>query len=174
MERLRFNNYAEFGDYIYKLASEESQVSTAVLLCEDAAQLIRCLLLYDDVTIGSINIENEDYHGYDKEFYITLDADLILDVVPAYRVQANNDAERYLPLESDVVFYGGDVSSKTVLQSTYGNKYEIIIEDYDDGTEDKCGGCCRDCSDCPRRETSSAIADTLDLIDYIFNYLSGC
>lgn len=168
MERRKFDNYAEFGNYIYELASYESQVVTAVLLYEDAVELIKWLMQYDDVTVGSINIENEDYHGYDKEFYITIDTDLVLDVMPAYQLSTDKDTEGYLAIESDIVFYGGDVSSKLALQNTYGNKYELIIENYDD--EDECENCCEDCSNCSRRDTSDAIDGQLSFIDYIFNH----
>ena len=169
MERRKFDDFAELGNHMYELASEESQVVTAVLLCEDAIKLIKWLMLYDDVTVGSISIENEDYHGYDKEFYITLDTDLVLDVAPAYQLQTDKTAKGYSAIESDVVLYGGDVSSKLALQNTYGNKYEIVIENYDD--EDECGDCCGDCSNCPHRETSETISGALGLIDYIFNHL---
>lgn len=168
MERRNFDDFAELGNYMYELANEESQVVTAVLLCDDAIKLIKWLILYDDVTVGSISIENEDYHGYDKEFYITLDTDLVLDVVPAYQLQTDKTAEGYLPLESDVVLYGGDVSSKLALQNTYGNKHEIVIENYD---EDECGDCCGDCSNCPHSETSETVAGALGLLNYILNHL---
>lgn len=168
MEIRNFYDFDELGDYMYELASEESQVVTAVLLYEDAIELIKWLMLYDDVEIGSISIENEDYHGYDKEFYITLDTDLVLDVVPAYQLQTDKTAEGYLPLESEVVFYGGDVSSKLALQNTYGNKYEIVIENYYD---DECGDCCGDCSNCPHSETSETVAEALCILDYILNHL---
>ena len=164
MERRKFDDFAEFGNHMYELASEESQVVTAVLLCEDAIKLIRWLMLYDDVTVGSINIENENYHEYDKEFYITLDTDLVLDVIPAYQSNEN----KYLVAETDVVFYSGNVSSKLVVQNTYRNKYELIIENYE---EDECGDCCGDCSSCPNRNASATIDRKLDLIDYIFNHI---
>ena len=168
MERRKFNDYAELSNHMYRLASEESQVVTAVLLCDEAVNLIKWLMLYDDVTVGSINIEKEDYHGYDKEFYITLDTDLILDVVPAYQPPTDKTVEGYTTPESDIMLYGGDTSSKLATQNTYGNKYEIIIEDYND---DECGDCCEDCSNCPHRDAEGAIAETLNLLDSILNHL---
>lgn len=169
MERKIFNDFAELGNHMYELASEKSQVVTAVLLYEDAIDLIKWLMLYDDVSVGSINVENEDYHGYDNEFYITLDTDLVLDVVPAYQLQTDKTAEGYLTLESDVVLYGGDTSSKLATQNTYDNKYEIVIKNYDDNNE--CGDCCGDCSNCYHRETSKTISRALNLFDFILNHL---
>lgn len=168
MERRIYNDFAELGNHMYELASEESQVVTAVLLFDDAVKLIKWLMFYDDVTVGSIIIENEDYHGYDNEFYITLDTDLVLDVMPVYQLQTDKTTEGYIDIESDVMFYGGDVSSKLVFQNTYGNKYEIVIKNYDD--KDECEGCCEDCSNCPHIETSEGIAGTLHLFNYILNH----
>ena len=71
----------------------------------------------------------EEYEGFEDEEMVEED------VVPAYQLQTDKTAEGYLPLESDVVLYGGDVSSKLALQNTYGNKYEIVIENYDDEDE---------------------------------------
>ena len=44
MERRKFDDFAELGNHMYELASEESQVVTAVLLCEDAIKLIKWLI----------------------------------------------------------------------------------------------------------------------------------
>lgn len=164
----KFYDFAELGNYMYELASCESQVVTAVLLYEDAIKLIKWIMLYDDITVGRIGIESEYYCGYDKEFYIIIDTDLVLNVIPAYQLQEDETAEGYLIIKSDVILYGGDVSSKLALHNTYGNKYEIIIETNDN--KDKCGDCCEDCSNCPHKETSETIAETLDAIDYILNH----
>lgn len=162
MERRKFDNYSELGNRMYELACEESQVVTAVLFCEEAVELVKWLMLYDDITVRNIDIESEDYHGYDKEFYITLDGDLVLNVTPAY-----SDSAECLSLESDIIFYGGDVSSHLAIQSIYGKKYEIVIKD---SAYEGCSYCCEDCSTCPHRGTSENIANTLDLLDYIFNH----
>lgn len=172
MENINFDDYAGLGNYMYKLAKKKSQAVASVLLYEDALELLKWLMLYDDLIVNRLNIESEIYQGYDKEFYVMLDSDLILDVMPAY--QAYEDYPNkvgYLPLDSDIILYGEDVSSKLALQNVYGNKYEIVIKNNDgENCINKCSDCCEDCSCCPRRETCDVVSESLNMIEYLFNH----
>ena len=142
MERLEFEDIAALGNLIYGIATDEEAVVTAVLFYDCAQELLKWLLQYDGVEIGHIDFEHEDY-GYSKEYYITLDSDLILDIEPAHK-------EKYLPIDTDVLLLDGDASSK--LSTINGNclQFELVIAD-----DDEC-----DCENCEAARLS-------DLIDYI-------
>ena len=105
MERLEFNDIADLGNLLYELATEEESVVTAVLFYDEAQELLRWLMQYEDVDIGHIDFKHEDY-GYDGEYYITLDTDLFLDVKP---VKKNSN---YTCIDTDALFLDGDANSK--------------------------------------------------------------
>lgn len=169
IEQLRFNDLAEFGDYIYELVNKTFQTVTAVLFYDDAIELIKWFMLYEDITVGGVEIENSDYHGHNKEFYVTLNKDLILEVVPASQLQINESADKYFYANSDIIFYNEDVSSKIITQNNHCDKYKLVIGDYEN--ENICGDCCGDCTNCFQIESSKDITETLALMDYILNHL---
>lgn len=165
MDRLFFDDIAELGNFMYESADEQSVVVSSVLLYDKAVELIRWLMAYDDITIGSINIENEDYNGYDKEFYVTLDSDLVLDVAPAYKYKTAKTSAGYTDIDADLILYDGDVNSRIAIQSECLNKFEIVFEE-------ECEDSSYDCGTCPHRELSEkviGISEMLKLLDYIFN-----
>lgn len=134
MDRLIFEDIAELGNFMYEVANEKSIVVSSVLFYDEAVELIKWLMQYDDIAIGSINIENEDYNGYRKEFYITLDSDLFLDVIPAYKIQD----KKYIDIDADVILYGGDVNSRVAIHSECLNKFEIVMDDEFEEDESEC------------------------------------
>lgn len=164
MEILEFNDIAELGNFMYELADEQNSVVSSVFFYDKATELIRWLMTYEDITIGSISIENEDYSGYDKEFYITLDSDLVLDVTPAYQYNSSKTSKGYKDIEADLILYDEDVNSRVAIQSKCLNKFEI------DFKEDDCSECCicNACHNCQPAENSTTVLRLIDLFDYIF------
>ena len=107
MKKKVFEDYNDLSEYMYIKASDGANITT-VLFFEDAKFLVKALLLNDDVEIGGIDIADEEYNGYTKEYYITLSDDLILDVTPAH------NGEAYLNPEPDVMLIHGDASSSII------------------------------------------------------------
>lgn len=107
MKKKVFKDYKDLSEYMYTKASDGINI-TATLFFEDAISLIKELLLNDDIDIGGINIAQEEYTGYSKEYYITLSDDLILDVTPAH------NEKLYLNAEPDMMLIHGDASSSII------------------------------------------------------------
>ena len=147
MERLEFNDIADLSDLLYELASEEESVVTVVLFYDKAQELIRWLLQYDDIDIGHIDFKHEDY-GYDGEYYITLDTDLVLDVEP---VKKNSD---YTCIDTDALLLDGDVNSRIAVINTDCMKFELVFE------EENCFECDEHCEDCE-------LNDFMNFLEYI-------
>ncbi len=160
MDRIFFYDIAELGNFMYESAEDESLTVSSVMLYDKAVELIRWLMTYDDITVGSINIENEDYNGYKKEFYITLDSDLILDVAPAYKFKTEKSSAGYTDIDADLILYDGDVNSRIAIQSECLNKFEII---FDEECEDS------DYDYSTYSHYNFEIIEILKLLDYILN-----
>lgn len=122
MERLDFNGISDLGSFLYELSSNEASVTTAVLFYDEAQELLRKLLQYENVNIGHINFSHEDY-GYSKEYYITLDSDLYLDIEPAY------EDDGYSYIDTDVMLLDGDANSRIAIMNDNCLRFEIVFED---------------------------------------------
>lgn len=160
MDRLFFDDIAELGNFMYESADEKSLTVSSVMFYDKAVELIRWLMTYDDITVGSINIENEDYNGYNKEFYVTLDSDLILDVTPAYKFKTEKTSAGYTDIDADLILYDGDANSRIAIQNECLNKFEIVFEE-------ECEDSNYDCSVCSHCDFE--IIEMLKLLDYILN-----
>ena len=160
MDRIFFYDIAELGNFMYESAEDESLTISSVMLYDKAVELIRWLMTYDDITVGSINIENEAYNGYKKEFYITLDSDLILDVTPAYKFKTEKSSAGYTDIDADLILYDGDANSRIAIQSECLNKFEIV---FDEECEDS------DYDDSTYSHYNFEIIEILKLLDYILN-----
>lgn len=162
MGQLKFYDFAELGRYVYTIASEESQIVMVVLLYDDAINFIKNIVTYGDVSIGGIDIDNDDYDWCDKEFYITLNADLVLDVT------CNEFSDEDLDANPDFILYGKDITPNSLAQKTYKDEYEIVIENYNNL---KCKNCIEDCTNCSYKEKCCNVYDMPYSINCILNYL---
>lgn len=122
MKILDFEEIAEFGNLFYEIASKEGSVVTAVLFYDTAQELLKWLMQYEDVTIGHIDFCNGDY-GYTKEFYITLDTDLVLDIEPVYR------DSKYQVIDTDAMFFDGDANSRIAIINDDCLQFELEIKE---------------------------------------------
>ena len=151
MEERYFDNYIDFGDYMYELAKKEEKEVMAVVTYDEAVEIIKWLVSHDDVQISSLEIHPSDWDGYDKEFYITITSDLVVYVEPVY-IKSDPDSYEYdklLRSDTDIMFFSGDANCKIAKRCNYEKAYEFVIGESDD-YEDECGDCSYDCSDCPK------------------------
>lgn len=165
METINFTDYAELGECLYNLASENKAVSV-VLFKKDIIGLLRWLMEYDKIELGHIEIKDEFVDNYSKEYYLTIDDDLFVTVEPVYNEDTGDIALCY----SDIILFDGDASSKIAIENDDCIQIEISIAENDD--EDSCGDCCCDCSHCPKAMDSQAVSSALDFFDYILNHFN--
>lgn len=131
MEILKFSSISELAEYmIGRVADKEFIVAT--LFFDKATELIRCLLRYDDVHIGSVDISDFEYTGYLDEYYISLTDDYTLCVEPAL---VDN---RYLRTDASLMLIDGDAKHSIVnvnsdsecVEIEFKNEY-IALDDLD-------------------------------------------
>lgn len=101
--------------------AQDGYYTVAVLFYEDAVELLRHMMLFDDITIASIEIKPETYDGYNKEYYVSLAEDMVLSVEPAY---SNG---QYLRAEADLTLIDGDASSSIIKDIPEKKRREIYI-----------------------------------------------
>lgn len=128
MDRLIFKNITELGDFMYESAYKQSATISSVLFYDKMIKLFRWLITYEDITIGNINIENKNYSGYNREFYVTLDSNLVLDITPVYQSKISKTSVDYRDIKTDLILYDGDVNSRIAIQNKCMKKFEIVFE----------------------------------------------
>lgn len=124
MSKKFFSNYKALSDYMHSKVLDGTSI-VATLFLNDTISLMKELLTYDDVEIGSIDVAQEEYSGYLKEYYIILTRDMILDITPAH------NGNIYLEVDPDMMLIHGDASS-SIIKTMRNDKWsEIYI-----GSED--------------------------------------
>lgn len=113
MKKVTFNRYEEIVEQMLDIASEGEVVYTICFL-DDAIGIMRQLLSHDETTIGGINIAQEEYAGYDKEYFVSIDGDYIVDVEPAWHEDNEYHKAGYLGFDAEKVFVVGDANSAVI------------------------------------------------------------
>lgn len=132
---IHVEDYDKLSNLMYELAYE-GFVVCCVMSHTKAFELLKEIAVYDDIQLGSIQLQNEDYSGYDREYYVTLDSDMYLDIAPAWYKGDDKHSAGYSYNEADVYFFDGDAHA-SAMESYQGNIcYELHIED-DSSDEDK-------------------------------------
>lgn len=113
----RMHDNAKGGDWAY-----------AVLFYDDAIALMRSLVSYEDVSPYSLEIADPSFDGYNMEYYVVLDDDMMLWIETAASIQSNE----YKGFYADVLYLDGGASYSIVKKNDYTDCkcYELSI-DYD-------------------------------------------
>jgi hypothetical protein len=155
MELLKFEDYAEIGNYMYETALDGEAIS-AVLYYDDMIDIMKWLLEYDDIDVGNITIIEE----YPHEYYVTLDECLYLNIKPVIGYDGNAIKENV-----DIMLFDGDVPNSIALCNSDCVQKEISYNE-----DDFCGDCCADCSSCCHKEATEVLEAALDFLDYLFSH----
>ena len=120
MEILEINEIAVLGELMHDIACEETSTVTAVLFYDTAQELAKQMLGYDDIEIGNIDFFEAD--NREKEFYVTLDCNMVLFVKPAF-----NDL-CYEKADTEVLFLDGDANSRLAIINSDGLQFELDLK----------------------------------------------
>lgn len=131
MEKMNFTDLKDLAEFMYDIADVESEDVTVVTFYETAAELLHCLCEYNDLKLYSIDCEDPEFGGYNKEYYISiLDKNVFVE-----KVYKNDDGIAAYN-ESNVILFDGNASSSIVKRNT-GTMYEYEIgEDFDNENKD--------------------------------------
>ena len=116
-KRVHYNNCKELAEYMFKSAVNGKYV-VAALFYEEAIELVKSLLQYDEVVASALELTPSDYDGYADEYYISMDDDLELCVEPAMLT------DRYLYTGADLLIAGCDVNAE-ILHNNDFKDYRI-------------------------------------------------
>lgn len=133
-EKIIFNSYTELVDRMMEVANDGG---TAYTICffEDAKAIIKELLSREGTQIASLNISEQSYCGYNKEYFISIDGDMLIDVEPAWHDKNEFHDAGYLWFDAEKVFVVGEANS-AVIKCIDNEKWFEIEFDFSDSDKE--------------------------------------
>jgi hypothetical protein len=125
MKRIFIDELTDIADIMYENINDGCELVTFIGLHEDAQNVVKNLLNYDDSTISLVTIEL----NYDKEYFVTLDKDMHIYCEKAYQVEY----DKYLYIGSDCVLIADDCNSAILKNIESKNVYEVSFDSEEDG-----------------------------------------
>ena len=143
MKKIVVEDLCEIAELMYCGISEGNHSNiTFAGHYEDAIELLKHLLIFDDALPYNISVEPVEWNDYDKEYFVTLDSDMDGWCTPAYDCKNNS----YIVCCTDC-FYIADDCNSALLKKVYCPKDKMYEISYD--LDDDCDG---DCEHCPHRD----------------------
>ena len=134
-----FATHADLAEAMCKLA-ESGKVVYAALFYEDARALLKELAYFDEVTFGNIDIEDPQWGGYKREYYVYVDDEYNVGVEPAWREKEGTDKGIYLGASGCIVLIHSAANSKIIEAMKDSDCAEFDID-----IDADCYGCCEYC-----------------------------
>lgn len=130
MEKCYLDDIFDLAELMYDHALK-GKLIYATLFFEEATALMRSLLEYDSVSIGHARISEESSDGYNKEYYVVLDEDLVLSVEPAWSDNDEWCEAGYNSFEADEHYIDGNASYNIVKKQSNpdGKTFELVFAD---------------------------------------------
>ena len=108
MKRFLIDDLAEVACGMYgSIVDDGHEEVMFVGFYDDAVEVIKNLLMFDEIMPYHIHIEPEDWDGYEKEYYVTLDNEMNVWCEKAYQ----EEHSRYLYGETGCLFIADDCNS---------------------------------------------------------------
>lgn len=129
---VKFDCIEELTDKIIDAAQEDTYVS-AIAKYEQAKDIIKELMVYDDTTIDNIELLSPDADGYEDEYIIDtcyIDGDILIGCEP---LKKNGE---YLNCEGDILYILEDCREKIIDHCSYNRSYIAVIGDDECGFKD--------------------------------------
>lgn len=147
-------NMAEIGKSVY-----------TVVFYEDAKRLVKELACIEGTTFNCVELYSPSWNRYTKEYYVSIDDDLEIDVEPAWHEKNEWHDEGYLHADLGIALVHSDANSK-ILDAIEGcTCIEFTIDadaDCDEDFDDECDGCPFCCA-----ESSEDDDEDEDDIEYV-------
>lgn len=151
MKKFTIENFYELASEMYTDVLYAVEDVAFIGRYEDVTELVTELLNMEDVTIDFISLMPEIVNGYNREYLVVLNEDLTLQCEPVYQA----DEQKYLGVDSDIVYIADDCNSSILKQVHAIDMYEVSYdfdedykEEFGDGLEEELYDCDGNCESC--------------------------
>lgn len=126
-EKIKFNSYTELVDEMINVANDGC-VAYAICFFDDAKNIVKELLSRDNTEIAGLNISEPSYCDYNKEYFISIDGDMLIDVEPGWHEKNEYHEAGYLWYDAEKVFIVGDANSAAIKDIDKEKCFEIEFD----------------------------------------------
>lgn len=129
----------DMSDLVFQAFESKGEKDSICFIAkyDEAAEIIKEVMQYDETCPFYLELFNEDWNGYDKEFMIVVDDEDIVFCEPLFVDGI------YLSFgEYNDIYILEDCNSKLVEDCPDESVHVIILGDIED---DECDGCCENC-----------------------------
>ena len=165
MKKFVIDDYSNIADAMFnEIVNREKEEAAFVGFYEDAIEVIKELLMNEEVMPCSIEIQPEFIAGYDKEYYVFLNDELEVWCQPAWY----EEGKFYLMTDVDITFIMGECNSSILKTIRTEETVEVTFElDNTEDCSECCGECCcgSTCEDEESNELSDSEITTRILVD---------
>lgn len=139
LKDLVFTNASEVAEFAYKKAYDLEDIGCVQVVgfYEEISDVLKEILQYDEVSVGNIELNSADWNGYLKEYYLTIDEDMVVCVEPGYYAEK----EIYLQYEAETLIICDDCNSVIVKNNMYEGAVSYCYR-YDGDCDYGCCDCC--------------------------------
>lgn len=139
LKDLVFTDVSEVAEFAYKKAYDLEDIGCVQVVgfYEEISDVLKEILQYDEVSVGNIELNSDDWNGYLKEYYLTIDEDMVVCVEPGYYAEK----EIYLQYEAETLIICDDCNS-VIIKNNMHEGAESYCYRYDDDCDCGCCDCC--------------------------------
>lgn len=137
MKRFIVEDLSEVAEAMYdEIVDNRKEEVLFVGFYDDAIEVVKELLMYEDVIPYSLEIHPEEIDGYTKEYYVSLNNDFEVWCEPAWY----DKKEFYLMTDTDITFIADDCNSAIIKTICTDEAVEVSFND-----DEYCNDCCGEC-----------------------------
>ncbi len=134
MKEKNYMNYEDLADLMIENA-EEGKMSYAVLMYNDAKELLKELAIYDKTQFEFVTLTDSEYDGYNKEFFVIVDRYFNICVEKAWHEANIYNDEGYYGFDANCLYVGEDCDLD-VVDSNFSNNYTFDVISFADNDDD--------------------------------------
>ena len=112
-------DYVRIASDMFNIASNGKTIYLFTYF-DDAVAVMRELLQYNTILVGGIDIAQKEDDLYEKEYYISVDKNMTIDVEPAY--EEDDEWVGYIGFVADQAIVGKNTDYKTMIEDVNNNE----------------------------------------------------
>ena len=163
--QLSFETHADLALCMCELAEEANSLVYAVVFYEDAKQLLKMFGGIEEVEFGNVELNNPQWNGYNKEYYVSVDENFEVNVEPAWHEKSEWRDACYFGACDGIALIRSDANSKILEVLDDCECYEFSIDD-----DFECDGRCEECVIFDDDDEDPE-CDFADILEYIMDNL---
>ena len=163
--QLSFEAHEDLAVCMCEMARDANTIVYAVVFYDDAKRLLQMLGSIEEVDFGNIELNNPQWNGYNKEYYVSVDENFEVNVEPAWHEKNEYHDAGYYRADNSIALIHSDANSK-ILEALK----DCDCAEFEIDADAECDGCCEECMLSDEDDEDSE-CDFADILEYVMDNL---